>query len=425
MSTHQDSTLEGAFYHDLQARQQVDREFNAEVLAFYAERFGPPAFPSLGLVVAEGPTPGGHSPPGLLYLQVRPPVLRGRSLPDDPANFSDLPGFFLAHEAAHQWWGQAVGWRTYHDQWISEGFSQYFAALFARQRRGDDLFAAMIRRMAKWARDQGEAGPVSLGYRLGHIQGDSRIFRAIVYNKSAVALHMLRRMIGDDAFFRGVRRLYFGSRFAKAGTDDVRAAFEKESGRDLARFFNAWIYGSGTPEVAFTWAPAAGGRSSISASPAAAKDGTAEVSLKDAEQGNSFIPRLWATRRGGYLLDEIRLHGDHAGRQKGQDDDQCDDPGRWWQGPFMQQPAEQQGDAELHDFRGLEAYADVEPALCALADFAGGKYQNQQQQPEQDREDPEARHEAEGLPRADRAGERTAGVEDLERCTGTKQNLIR
>jgi len=70
---------------------------------------------------------------------------------------------------------------------------------------------------------------------------------------------MLRRMIGDDAFFLGIRRLYFGARFAKVGTDDVRAAFEKESGQDLARFFDAWIGGSGTPVVAFSWARAAGG----------------------------------------------------------------------------------------------------------------------------------------------------------------------
>ena len=116
----------------------------------------------------------------------------------------------------------------------------------------------MMRRMAKWAREQGKAGPVSLGYRLGHIQGDTRIFRAIVYNKSAVALHMLRRMIGDEAFFRGIRRLYFSARFAKAGTDDVRAAFEKESGQDLQRFFDAWIEGSGTPAVAYSWTRAAG-----------------------------------------------------------------------------------------------------------------------------------------------------------------------
>jgi aminopeptidase N len=113
--------------------------------------------------------------------------------------------------------------------------------------------------MAKWARDQGKAGPISLGYRLGHIQGDSRIFRAVVYNKSAVVLHMLRRVIGDEAFFRGIRRLYFGARFAKVGTADVRAAFEKESGQDLARFFDAWIGGSGTPAVAFSWTRAAAG----------------------------------------------------------------------------------------------------------------------------------------------------------------------
>ena len=55
----------------------------------------------------------------------------------------------------------------------------------------------------------------------------------------------------------GIRRLYFGSRFSRADTSDVRAAFEKESGENLERFFDAWIYGSGTPAVAFSWAPAA------------------------------------------------------------------------------------------------------------------------------------------------------------------------
>ena len=99
--------------------------------------------------------------------------------------------------------------------------------------------------MAKWARDEGDKGPVSLGYRLGHIQGDTRIFRALVYNKSAVVLHMLRRLVGDEAFFRGLRRFYFASRFAKAGSEDVRAAMERESGQRLEPFFDAWIHGSG------------------------------------------------------------------------------------------------------------------------------------------------------------------------------------
>ncbi len=178
-----------------------------EVLAFYAERFGPPAFPSLGLVVAEGPTPGGHSPPGLLYLQVRPPVLRGRSLPDDPANFSDLPGFFLAHEAAHQWWGQATAPANYRERWLSEAWAQYAAALWVRERLGEGAFRGMMDRMARWALRYDSAGPIHLGQRLGHLRQDPRVFRAVVYDKGAWSLHMLRGLVGDPAFFSGRARL--------------------------------------------------------------------------------------------------------------------------------------------------------------------------------------------------------------------------
>jgi hypothetical protein len=236
----------------------------ADVMTYYTSLVGDSPYPDLNLALVEKELPGGHSPAYLAVLY-QPLPTTTTNWSNDPAAFVAFPEYFVAHELAHQWWGQAVGWRTYHDQWISEGFAQYFAALYAGRRRGGDLFGDMMRRMARWAREQGRAGPVSLGYRLGHIQGDMRIFRAIVYNKAAVALHMLRRMIGDEAFFRGIRRLYFSARFAKAGTDDVRAAFEKESGQNLQRFFDAWIEGSGTPVVAYSWARAAG-----DASPAAA-----------------------------------------------------------------------------------------------------------------------------------------------------------
>ena len=230
----------------------------ADMMAYYTSIVGDAPYSTLTLALIEKNLPGGHSPAYLAILN-QPLPTANVNWSSDPAAFQSFPEYFLAHEAAHQWWGQAVGWRNYHDQWISEGFAQYFAALYARKSHGDELFYQMLRRMAQWAHDRGEAGPVSLGYRLGHIQGDSRIFRAIVYNKSASVLHMLRRMVGDEAFFRGVRRLYFGSRFRKSGTDDVRAAFEKESGRPLAAFFDAWIEGSGTPQVAVSWALARDG----------------------------------------------------------------------------------------------------------------------------------------------------------------------
>jgi aminopeptidase N len=106
--------------------------------------------------------------------------------------------------------------------------------------------------MRRWALSRSDQGPISLGYRLGHIKSDSRVFRAIVYNKSAMVLDMLRRLLGDSSFYRGLRRLYLESRFKKAGTDDVRRAFEAESGEDLGRFFDGWIMSADLPVVRVT-----------------------------------------------------------------------------------------------------------------------------------------------------------------------------
>jgi aminopeptidase N len=72
-----------------------------------------------------------------------------------------------------------------------------------------------------------------------------------VYNKGAMVLHMLRRLVGDDVFFAGVRTFYDDWKFRKAGTDDFRKAMEKASGRDLTGFFESWIYGAAIPEVKF------------------------------------------------------------------------------------------------------------------------------------------------------------------------------
>jgi hypothetical protein len=218
-----------------------------EILTFYASKYGPPPYPTLGLVVAQGEAPAGHSPPGLVYLQERPPAQRARTLPDDPSNFSDLSGFFLAHEAAHQWWGQGTAPANYRERWLSEAWAQYSAAMWLRERLGEGAFRSMMDRMARWATRFDASGPIHLGQRLGHLKQDPRIFRAVVYDKGAWVLHMLRGVLGDEAFFSGSRAFLGRFRYRKAGTEDFRTALEEASGRDLRPYFERWIYGSGLP----------------------------------------------------------------------------------------------------------------------------------------------------------------------------------
>ena len=172
---------------------------------------------------------------------------------NDPASFENYPEFFLAHEVAHQWWGQAVGWRNYHEQWLSEGFAQYFAALYAQHQRGDDVFGGDASgSMRKWAIDdvRSGAGLPRLPAR-PHPRRQPRL-RALVYNKGATVLHMLRRLVGRRgvlprraavlrriALPEGWHRRICGSRWKP-----------RRDGRSIA-FFERWIYGSDLP--ALTW----------------------------------------------------------------------------------------------------------------------------------------------------------------------------
>jgi hypothetical protein len=223
-----------------------------DIAAWYDSIVEDVPYQSFTVALVESDLPGGHSP-GYFAALNQPLPTSTLSWKNDPAAFTGFPEFFIAHEMAHQWWGQAVGWQNYHEQWISEGFSQYFAALYAQHARGDETFASVLKNMRRWAVAQSDQGPVYLGYRLGHIRDESRVFRALVYNKGAMVLHMLRRLIGDDAFFRGLRSFYVTDRFVKAGTEDFRHAMEASSGLKLDRFFDRWVFGSTLPKVRVAW----------------------------------------------------------------------------------------------------------------------------------------------------------------------------
>jgi hypothetical protein len=254
-----------------------------DILGFYTSLIGDFPYPTLTLTVTDSRLPGGHSPAYFVVLNEPLPVHPGlvQSWRTDPVSFSDYPSFFLAHELAHQWWGHAVGPQNYHERWLSEGLAQYFAALYAQHEGGDDVFSDVLEQMHEWALRHSKEGPIYLGYRLGHIEEEPRVFRALVYNKAAMVLHMLRRLIGDDKFFGGLSRFYEARRFQKAGTDDLQRAFETETEASLERFFERWIHGATLPRLRFSYRVE---------QPAAGSDATGgpEVILRFEQEGEIF-----------------------------------------------------------------------------------------------------------------------------------------
>jgi hypothetical protein len=224
----------------------------AEIMKFYSSLAGGAPYPSFTLLALESDLPGGHSPPYFAALN-QPTPTTIFSWRNDPIAFDDqFPDFFMAHEIAHQWWGHAIGAKNYHEQWLSEGLAQYFAYLYAGKDRGPNVQRGIFERMRQSVRRFDDSGPISLGYRLGHVVGDGTNYRAIVYNKSVVVLEMLRQLIGDEAFSAGLQRFYRDNRNSKAGTDDLRAAFEAEAREPLGRFFDRWVLDSGVPNLKLT-----------------------------------------------------------------------------------------------------------------------------------------------------------------------------
>jgi aminopeptidase N len=221
----------------------------ADIIGYYAGVLGGAPYPDFTLAGIDDNLPGGHSPPYFAILH-QPLPTTPYLWSSDPVAFEYIYGdFFLAHEVAHQWWGQAIGWKNYHEQWLSEGMAQYFAALYAGRVQGEETLDRLIEQMRRSSAPFTNQGPISLGYRLGHIQSEGRVFRAIVYNKSAVVMHMLRRLIGDEPFFGALQDFYRDFRFRKAGALDLQRAFERRASRDLERFFDRWIRESALPDL--------------------------------------------------------------------------------------------------------------------------------------------------------------------------------
>jgi hypothetical protein len=219
-----------------------------DIMRFYESKFGPYPFESLSIIQRIWQESGGHSPPSFIVLNHLPRIqgLRLRKA-DSPVNLTRWNEYYLAHEIAHQWWGQGVTWDRYHDQWISEGLSQFSTILYLREKHGEAAFSNILKKMSRWTEKKSKWGPIIFGSRISHF--DFFAFQTIVYDKSSLALNMLKDMLGEDVFFAGVREFFAKFKYQAARTNDFLAALSRVSKKDLRPFFNDWFRSFKLPEV--------------------------------------------------------------------------------------------------------------------------------------------------------------------------------
>ena len=157
----------------------------------------------------------------------------------------------VAHETAHQYFGDAVTEARWSDVWLSEGFATYFAALWARQAHGDSAFRAAMDgiRQRILAAPEVAQRPV-----IDTTQTDLMLLlNRNSYEKGGYVLHMLRAQIGDSAWARGIRSYYAAHKNGNAVTDDLRHAMEAESHTDLKWFFDQWLTRPGYAQLETSW----------------------------------------------------------------------------------------------------------------------------------------------------------------------------
>jgi len=225
----------------------------APALTFYSQTIAPYPYEKLTLIIGATQFGGMENSSAIVFpsnvfggrsTEVNAPLGRSTAISQRfsiPRRIESV----VAHEIAHQWFGDSVTESTWADLWLSEGFATYFAGLFIEKYDGEDAFHSYMRDAAQryFNFEKQASFPI-------HDTETPKLMSLLNpnnYEKGAWVLHMLRMQLGDEAFFKGLRDYYNAHKEANVTTEDLRSALEQSSGKDLKAFFARWVYGSGHP----------------------------------------------------------------------------------------------------------------------------------------------------------------------------------
>ncbi|MEV4812975.1 M1 family metallopeptidase [Micromonospora avicenniae] len=199
-----------------------------KMIDFFSTTFGPYPFASTGAIIDRAPDVG-----YALETQTKPIFSSAASVGT------------MAHELAHQWYGDSVSPKRWSDIWLNEGFATYAQWMYSEYNGG-----ASVNQTFDSSSNYGRAASSPFWQIVVADPGPEEMFSNIPYNRGAMTLHALRGKVGEAAFFRILREWAAGHRYGHAATTDFIALAERESGQKLTTFFDVWLFQKGKPT---TW----------------------------------------------------------------------------------------------------------------------------------------------------------------------------
>ncbi|HVV56163.1 MAG TPA: M1 family metallopeptidase [Mucilaginibacter sp.] len=209
-----------------------------EILAYYIGKIGPYAYEKLANVQSKTIFGGMENASCIFYFE--------NSVGD--RGIEEL----MAHEIAHQWFGDAASEKSFAHLWLSEGFATFMTNVYLEHKYGEDIMKQRLegdRKTVLNFEKRRHTPVVDTAVKSHYMQ----LLNANSYQKGGWILQMLRLKLGEEAFWKGIRNYYARYDGSNADTEDLRKMLEQASGQDLGQFFKQWLYTPGTPKLEITW----------------------------------------------------------------------------------------------------------------------------------------------------------------------------
>ena len=224
--------ISGAVYPQNQTKALYDLELSPKILRFYSDLFG--AYPFEKLIGVQSTTMfGGMENAGCIFYDEK--AFNGKRTSET----------LIAHEIVHQWFGNSATELDWSHLWLSEGFATYFTNVYIERTKGVEAFQKQLKK----DRDQ----VIDFYGDYQHPLVDTsytnlmELLNANAYQKGGWVLHMLRRKMGDDLFFQGIKHYYARYEISNASSADFQKAMEEVSGQNLTAFYTQWANTAGHP----------------------------------------------------------------------------------------------------------------------------------------------------------------------------------